>query len=149
MKNVIISLLFCITNFSFFVLWIVFFLKINLCTNLLQNFNHFRCINFIITLAFIIICIFIFKLNFDKLFLRFNDGEKLPILDKILLLAGIQLILAFFIIGFIYSIYLNLTGQEMTQMISLRLFDLPFLILINYLAFIVEYLSFRYFLLHI
>lgn len=141
-----ITLLFCITKLIFVVFWIVVFLKINSSTIFLKYFNHFKYINLGITSLSVIVCIFVFKLNFDKLFLRFQEGQPLPVLDKVIFGVGIELFFAIFVIGFIYSIHLNVIGQEMSQISSFRLFDIPFLILVNYLAFVIEYLSFRYFL---
>lgn len=141
-----IALLFCITNLTFVFLWIVIFFIINSSTDLLQHFNYFKYINLFVILIVTIIHIFVFKLDFDKLFLRFHEGRPFPTLDKIIFSVGIELFSVVFIIGFIYSIYLNLTRQEMSQITSLRLFDIPILILVDYLAFIIEYLSFRYYL---
>lgn len=95
--------------------------------------------------VFVIICLAVFKLNFDKLFSRFPDGEELPKLDKTIFIIGIELLTAVLIIGFLYTVFLNLTEQEISKINLLRLFDISFLILINYAAFILEYLSFRYY----
>lgn len=141
-----ITLSFCITNVIFTVFWIVYFFIINSSSNLLQCFNYIKYINLCFTLIFIIICICVFKLDFDKLFSRFSDGQKLPMLDRTIFLIGVELLIAILIIGFLYSVFLNLTNQEISQTNLLRLFDIPFLIMINYVAFVIEYLSFRYYL---
>ena len=146
MKNLAITLSFCITNLIFTFFWIIYFFIINSATDLLQYFNYIKYINLCFTLVFVIICLVVFKLDFDKLFSRFPDGEKLPTLDKTIFMIGVELLTAILIIGFLYTVFLNLTDQKISQTNLLRLFDIPFLILINYVAFIIEYLSFRYYL---
>lgn len=141
-----ITLSFCITNVIFTVFWIVYFFIMNSSSNLLKCFNYIKYINLCFTLIFIIICICVFKLDFDKLFSRFSDGQKLPMLDKTIFMIGVELLIAILIIGFLYTVFLNLTKQEISQTNLLRLYDIPFLIMINYVAFVIEYLSFRYYL---
>lgn len=145
MNKKIITLSFCITNLLFTVFLVVYFFIISLSNDFLRYFNYIKYTNLCFTGVFVIICLAVFKLNFDKLFSRFPDGEELPKLDKTIFMIGIELLTAVLIIGFLYTVFLNLTEPEISKIKLLRLFDISFLILINYAAFILEYLSFRYY----
>ncbi len=141
-----ISLLFMIISISLFIFWIVAFIGIDSFEFLLQNFNYFKCINFAFLAVSIAIPILVFKLNLEKLLSRYEEGKPVPNPDKYILLFALELLVFILVGGFIYATILNANEHEVTQINLLRLYHIPFLIFGNYFGFIVNYLSFRYFL---
>ena len=141
-----ICLLFMITNITLFFFWIVAFIGINSFDFLFQNFNYFRYANIAFLALSIAIPILAFKLNLDKLLSRYEEGKPVPNPDKYILLFALELLVFILVGGFIYATILNANEQEVTQINLLRLYHIPFLTWGNYFAFIVNYLSFRYFL---
>lgn len=141
-----ICLLFMITNITLFFFWIVAFVEIESFEFLLQNFNYFKYANIAFLALCIAIPILVFKLNLEKLLSRYEEGKPVPNPDKYILLFALELLVFILVGGFIYATILNANEQEVTQINLLRLYHIPFLIWGSYFGFIVNYLSFRYFL---
>ena len=90
--------------------------------------------------------ILVFKLNLDKLLSRYEEGVPEPNPNKYILFFTFQLWVFIIIGGLAYTVILNLKSQEITPINLSRFYHIPFLTWGNYLAFVVNYLSFRYFL---
>lgn len=141
-----ISIVFMLITTSLFVFWLVAFIGIDSFDFLFQNFNYFRYINIAFLAVSIAVPILVFKLNLDKLLSRYKEGKPLPNPDKYILLFTFLLWVFIIIGGLAYTVILNLKNQEITPINLSRLYHIPFLIWGNYFAFVVNYLSFRYFL---
>lgn len=141
-----ICLLFMIVNITLFFFWIVAFIEIESFEFLLKNANYFRWANIAYLAVSIAVPILVFKLNLEKLLSRYEEGVPVPNPDKYILLFALELLVFILVGGFIYATILGTNGQEVTQINLLRLYHIPFLTWGSYFGFIVNYLSFRYFL---
>ena len=140
-----ISLVFMVLSIGLFVFWLFALLGMESFEFLLKNIDYFRYANIAYLAVSVAVPILLFKLNIEKLFSIYEEDVPLPNPDKYIFLFAIELLACIFIAGFVYAIFLNINAQEITQINSLRFYQIPFLILGNYIGFIVEYLSFRYF----